>query len=91
MDKITFKDLGLAQNVLNGIEAMGYVSPSPIQEKSIPVLLEGKDIIGQAQTGTGKTLAFGSVLLSQMLKGKVCSSFDFITNKRNLHYRFMKN
>ena len=66
MDKITFKDLGLAQNVLNGIEAMGYVSPSPIQEKSIPVLLEGKDIIGQAQTGTGKTLAFGSVLLSQI-------------------------
>ena len=66
MDKITFKDLGLAQNVLNGIEAMGYISPSPIQEKSIPVLLEGKDIIGQAQTGTGKTLAFGSVLLSQI-------------------------
>ena len=45
MDKITFKDLGLSKDVLKGIEMMGYVSPSPIQEKSIPVLLEGKDII----------------------------------------------
>lgn len=54
MDKITFKDLGLSKDVLKGIEMMGYVSPSPIQEKSIPVLLEGKDIIGQAQTGTVK-------------------------------------
>ena len=68
MDKITFKDLGLSKDVLKGIEMMGYVSPSPIQEKSIPVLLEGKDIIGQAQTGTGKTLAFGSVLLSTIEK-----------------------
>lgn len=68
MDKITFKDLGLSKDVEKGIEMMGYVSPSPIQEKSIPVLLEGKDIIGQAQTGTGKTLAFGSVLLSKIEK-----------------------
>ncbi len=50
MNKVTFKDLGLSSDVLKGIEMMGYVSPSPIQEKSIPVLLEGQDIIGQAQT-----------------------------------------
>ncbi len=68
MSQITFNDLGLSREVLQGIEKMGYVSPSPIQEKAIPVLLEGKDIIGQAQTGTGKTLAFGSVLLSQIEK-----------------------
>lgn len=68
MNKVTFKDLGLSSDVLKGIEMMGYVSPSPIQEKSIPVLLEGQDIIGQAQTGTGKTLAFGSVLLSKIQK-----------------------
>lgn len=66
MSTITFSELGLSKDVLKGIDAMGYVSPSPIQEKAIPVLLEGKDIIGQAQTGTGKTLAFGSVLLSQI-------------------------
>ncbi len=68
MEKITFKDLGLSNDVQKGIEFMGYVNPSPIQEKAIPVLLEGKDIIGQAQTGTGKTLAFGSVLLSKIEK-----------------------
>ena len=60
MNKVTFKDLVLSSYVLKWIEMMGYVSPSPIQEKSIPVLLEVQDIIGQAQTGTGKTLAFGS-------------------------------
>ncbi|MFR7591165.1 MAG: DEAD/DEAH box helicase [Longibaculum sp.] len=68
MSNITFKDLGLSKDVQKGIEMMGYVSPSPIQEKAIPVLLEGHDIIGQAQTGTGKTLAFGSVLLSMVKK-----------------------
>lgn len=62
----TFRDLKLNETVQKCIEAMGYVSPSPIQAESIPVLLEGKDIIGQAQTGTGKTLAFGSVLLSEI-------------------------
>lgn len=69
MNKVTFNDLGLSSDVLKGIQFMGYVNPSPIQEKAIPVLLEGKDIIGQAQTGTGKTLAFGSVLLSVIQKG----------------------
>ena len=68
MQQVTFYDLGLSKQVLQGIEMMGYVLPSPIQEKAIPVLLEGKDIIGQAQTGTGKTLAFGSVLLSSINK-----------------------
>lgn len=68
MKKIKFNELELSKDVLKGIEKMGYVSPSPIQEKTIPLLLEGKDIIGQAQTGTGKTLAFGSVLLSKIKK-----------------------
>ena len=70
MQQKTFYDLGLSKLVLQGIEMMGYVMPSPIQEKAIPVLLEGKDIIGQAQTGTGKTLAFGSVLLSCIEKSQ---------------------
>lgn len=68
MEHIRFQDLELSSNVLKGIEKMGFVSPSPIQKESIPVLLQGYDIIGQAQTGTGKTLAFGSVLLSKLEK-----------------------
>lgn len=61
-----FRQLGLSNEVLRAIEDMGFSKPSQIQEKAIPVLLTGVDVIGQAQTGTGKTLAFGSVLLSKI-------------------------
>src|ERR1044072_4667361 len=54
-----FADLGLSQPILDALEDVGYESPSPIQEQSIPQLLQGRDVIGQAQTGTGKTAAFG--------------------------------
>jgi ATP-dependent RNA helicase DeaD len=55
----TFNDLPLSNDVLRGIEALGFKRPSPIQAQSIMPLLEGRDVIGQAQTGTGKTAAFG--------------------------------
>jgi ATP-dependent RNA helicase DeaD len=54
-----FNDLPLSKDVLRGIKALGYEKPSPIQAQSIMPLLEGRDVIGQAQTGTGKTAAFG--------------------------------
>jgi ATP-dependent RNA helicase DeaD len=55
----TFADLGLSEPTLQALADVGYESPSPIQEQGIPPLLEGRDVIGQAQTGTGKTAAFG--------------------------------
>ena len=55
----TFADLGLSEPILRALHDVGYESPSPIQEQGIPPLLEGRDVIGQAQTGTGKTAAFG--------------------------------
>jgi ATP-dependent RNA helicase DeaD len=55
----TFADLGLSEDLLHALRDVGYESPSPIQEQAIPELLQGKDVIGQAQTGTGKTAAFG--------------------------------
>jgi ATP-dependent RNA helicase DeaD len=55
----TFAELGLTERTLSALREVGYESPSPIQEQAIPSLLEGKDVIGQAQTGTGKTAAFG--------------------------------
>ena len=55
----TFKDLGLSEDILTALADVGYDSPSPIQEQAIPHLLQGHDVIGQAQTGTGKTAAFG--------------------------------
>ncbi len=59
MSCATFAELGLSENTLQALRDVGYESPSPIQEQAIPSLLEGRDVIGQAQTGTGKTAAFG--------------------------------
>jgi ATP-dependent RNA helicase DeaD len=55
----TFAELGLSERTLRALRDVGYEAPSPIQEQAIPLLLEGRDVIGQAQTGTGKTAAFG--------------------------------
>jgi ATP-dependent RNA helicase DeaD len=55
----TFADLGLSESTLHALRDVGYESPSPIQEQAVPPLLAGRDVIGQAQTGTGKTAAFG--------------------------------
>jgi ATP-dependent RNA helicase DeaD len=62
----TFAELGLSEPLLKALRDVGYESPSPIQEQTIPPLLEGRDVIGQAQTGTGKTAAFGLPLLQSV-------------------------
>ncbi|ACV25837.1 DEAD/DEAH box helicase [Kangiella koreensis] len=62
----SFDELGLSPAVLKSIKQVGYEQPSPIQSASIPVLMAGKDIIGQAQTGTGKTAAFALPMLSRL-------------------------
>jgi ATP-dependent RNA helicase DeaD len=59
----SFAELGLTQPFLDALHHLGYESPTPIQEQAIPELLQGHDVIGQAQTGTGKTAAFGLPLL----------------------------
>jgi len=59
----TFADLGLAPDILAAVHDVGYEEPTPIQERAIPPLLEGLDVIGQAQTGSGKTAAFGLPML----------------------------
>ena len=65
-EDILFSQLGLAAPVLQAVEAVGYEKPSPIQAEAIPPLLEGRDLLGQAQTGTGKTAAFALPLLSRL-------------------------
>ena len=66
----TFEELGLSKELLKGIEDLGFEEPSPIQLLTIPSLLAGQDVIGQAQTGTGKTAAFGLPMLEKVLPGK---------------------
>jgi len=60
---MTFENLNLIEPILRAVKAEGYTEPTPIQEQAIPVLLEGKDLIGCAQTGTGKTAAFAIPIL----------------------------
>ncbi len=62
----TFADLGLPDALLATLAEVGYESPSPIQAATIPPLLEGRDVIGQAQTGTGKTAAFALPILARL-------------------------
>ncbi len=64
--EVSFKDLALNKSLLKILDEVGYESPSPIQAKTIPLLLEGRDIIGQAQTGTGKTAAFALPLINNL-------------------------
>ena len=53
-----FTQFGLSPSVLEGVKVMGFAEPTPIQLRAIPLLLGGRDVIGSAQTGTGKTAAF---------------------------------
>lgn len=66
MDTMKFDELELKPQILRGIKQMGFEEASPIQAKAIPIALEGKDLVGQAQTGTGKTAAFGIPILQNV-------------------------
>jgi ATP-dependent RNA helicase DeaD len=65
-DAVTFESLGLSAPILKAIAEIGYETPTPIQEKTIPPMLAGRDLIGQAQTGTGKTAAFAIPILEKI-------------------------
>ena len=66
MEKRKFEEINLSNEIQKGVAAMGFEEMSPIQSQAIPVIVEGKDIIGQAQTGTGKTAAFGIPILEMV-------------------------
>jgi ATP-dependent RNA helicase RhlE len=63
---MTFQDLGVIDPILRALSAEGYTNPTPIQQQSIPILLKGKDLLGCAQTGTGKTAAFAIPILQHL-------------------------
>ena len=63
---MTFKELDLIEPILKALEQTGYTTPTPIQEQAIPVLLKGKDLLGCAQTGTGKTAAFAIPIIQRL-------------------------
>ncbi len=68
METLRFNELNLSAEILRGVKEMGFEEASPIQSKAIPIAMTGADIIGQAQTGTGKTAAFGIPVLEKVRK-----------------------
>lgn len=68
--KKTFRDLGLSESVLSTLKSMNILEPTPIQEKTIPSILEGKDLVGASKTGSGKTLAFASAIIEKIVPEK---------------------
>ena len=65
-----FKDLGLSPAILDALDAAGYTEPTPIQAGAIPVALSGRDVLGIAQTGTGKTASFTLPLIEKLMNGR---------------------
>ncbi len=65
-----FADLGLSEAALAAVERLGYENPTPVQEQAIPLVLEGRDLIAAASTGTGKTAAFLLPILSTLPRGQ---------------------
>lgn len=63
---MSFQNLGLSEAVVHGVQSMGYIDPTPIQLRALPLVLEGRDVVASAQTGTGKTAAFGLPILTKM-------------------------
>lgn len=71
---MTFKDLNIIEPILKALDAEGYTHPTPIQEQSIPILLRGNDLLGSAQTGTGKTAAFALPILQLLYQQRQSSN-----------------
>ena len=69
---MNFKDLGLCPELLQTIEKLGYEEPTPVQVKAIPPIIEGRDMVGSAQTGTGKTAAFALPTLHRLARPGAC-------------------
>jgi len=73
---VNFKDLGISESLLEGLSAMGFETPTPIQEEAIPHILDGRDILAVAQTGTGKTAAFLLPTIDIISHTEVSNSID---------------
>ncbi|CQR70715.1 DEAD-box ATP-dependent RNA helicase CshA [Sporomusa ovata DSM 2662] len=81
---VKFKELGISDLTIRALSDMGFEEPTPIQEQAIPILLAGKDLVGQAQTGTGKTAAFGIPLLENIGKSVGATFGIVLTPTREL-------
>ena len=65
--EVRFSDFGLSQDILRALTEQGYTHPTPIQAQAIPIVLQGRDVMGAAQTGTGKTASFSLPIIQNLL------------------------
>ena len=84
MSSSDFAELGISAPVLKAIQQLGYEQPSPVQAQSIPILLDGKNLLGTAQTGTGKTAAFALPFLSNLVMDQKAPQILVLTPTREL-------
>ena len=84
MSSVDFASLGIAATVLKAVKQLGYEQPSPVQAASIPILLAGNNLLGTAQTGTGKTAAFALPFLSQLDEKQTAPQILVLTPTREL-------
>ena len=95
MSTKTFSALGLGSTILLTLEEEGYVEPTPIQAQSIPLILDGRDVLGVAQTGTGKTAAFALPILQRLQTmgrpNKRCPRVLVLTPTRELAIQIDEN
>ena len=91
MSSNEFLSLGISAPVLKAVQNLGYEQPSPIQAQSIPVLLSGKNLLGTAQTGTGKTAAFALPLLSNIDEKQKTPQILVLTPTGSLRFRLLRH
>lgn len=77
----TFNELGISAEILNTLTKINFTMPTPIQEKAIPVALQGRDILGSAQTGTGKTASFAIPMISHLLENKEATALIILPTR----------
>src|SRR3989344_9226233 len=98
---MNFENLGLNEQLMSAVKKLGFIQPTLIQERSIPSILRGEDIIGESATGSGKTLAFGAGIIQNLEPGhaiqsliltptrelaeQVCSSLKIFSHGKNMH------
>jgi ATP-dependent RNA helicase RhlE len=82
--QIRFEDLGLSEPMLAALRAAGYTRPTPIQAQAVPLALKGRDLMGLAQTGTGKTAAFTIPIIERLMGGPKCTRALILTPTREL-------
>lgn len=86
-----FSELGLSEGIVNTLTEIGYEQPTPIQEQTIKLALEGRDVLGQAQTGTGKTAAFGLPTIEKLMLLIQLFKHSLLLQPANLRFKDKKN